>query len=316
MRALLLALLVLLLALGADARALDPVRGMLEQVSQARLRASLARLSGVEPVRAGGRRVRFTTRNTYSDKAPLVTEYLRDALAAQGIRVGFQSWDGGRNVVAELPGHELRDEVVLLVAHADSISDVDEEDEEGPAPGVDDNASGCAALLEMARIMRSGRFPRTIRFLFTMGEEQGYLGAQAYARRVTELEAVLNLDMISYSTATRLPAPCRVKTRNRSEDPEGYRADLPLARTFLEVVETYGLDDRLAPELTDDGDELGDQVAFWERGVRAAWIIEDDQDDWNENYHSGEDSLENANLPYLAAMVQATLATAAHLARD
>lgn len=318
MRGTLLALLIPLLALGAHARAEDPVIGMLAQVSQANLRASLARLSGVEPVDIDGQWVRFTTRHTESDQAPHVTTYLRGVLAAQGVRVGFHSWDGGRNVVAELPGGDLRDEVVLLVAHADSISDDEEEDEEAPAPGVDDDASGCAALLEMARIMRAERFRRTVRFVFTMGEEQGYLGARAYARKVAReepsVEAVLNLDMIAYSTATSLPAPCRVKIRNREEDPEGYRADLPLARAFLEAVETCGLGDRLEPELTDDGEEMGDQVAFWEEGIPAAWVIEDDQENWNENYHSGEDSLENANLPYLSAMVQATLATAARLA--
>jgi hypothetical protein len=70
----------------------------------------------------------------------------------------------------------------------------------GRAPGADDNASGVAALLQAARVSAGLVFNRTLRFLVTTGEEQGYLGSTAYARALADSEAdvvaVLNLDML------------------------------------------------------------------------------------------------------------------------
>lgn len=301
---------------------------MVDEVSLDRLRATLAKLSGRAPLEVGGARRTVRTRHTGSADLALAMRYLAEVLSGQGIRCTSQDWEAeddgeefaGRNLIAELPGEDLSDEVVLLVAHADSIDDAG--DERSAAPGVDDDASGCAALLEMARVMKEREFRRTVRFVFTTGEEQGYFGADAYAEKLLreqeaggpDIVAVMNLDMIAWSSAARGPAPCRVKTRSRTGDPAGWRADLEIAEIFVEVTSLYGLAPRIRPLVTTDGDELGDTAQFWERGFPAIWVIEDDQDDWNPHYHSAEDDLEKANLPYCTALVKATLATAVHLA--
>ena len=78
-----------------------------------------------------------------------------------------------RNVVGRLPGTDPS-RAVLLMAHYDSVA---------TAAGAADNGSGVAALLETARALRSGPPPRNdVIFLFTDGEEQGLLGAQAFLR--------------------------------------------------------------------------------------------------------------------------------------
>jgi hypothetical protein len=87
-----------------------------------------------------------------------------------------------RNVVADLPGGALKDDVVLVGAHFDSWD---------PAQGANDDGSGVAAVLEAARILKSlGVTPRrTIRFAFFSGEEQACLGSRAYvAAHETELD--------------------------------------------------------------------------------------------------------------------------------
>lgn len=83
----------------------------------------------------------------------------------------------GFNLVAEIPGTDpaLKDEVVLLGAHFDSVA---------ASPGATDNATGSAAMMEAMRILKAvGVKPRrTIRIALWGGEEQGLLGSRAYAR--------------------------------------------------------------------------------------------------------------------------------------
>lgn len=80
------------------------------------------------------------------------------------------------NVVAELPGTDLADEVVMLGAHFDSWH---------AGTGATDNAAGSAAIMEAMRILRQAglRPRRTIRIALWSGEEQGLLGSRAYVRQ-------------------------------------------------------------------------------------------------------------------------------------
>jgi hypothetical protein len=83
----------------------------------------------------------------------------------------------GFNTIAEIPGSDpaLRDEVVILGAHFDSVA---------AATGATDNATGSAAVMEAMRILTAlGIKPRrTIRAALWGGEEQGLLGSRAYVR--------------------------------------------------------------------------------------------------------------------------------------
>ncbi|MCA1816066.1 MAG: M20/M25/M40 family metallo-hydrolase, partial [Acidobacteria bacterium] len=79
------------------------------------------------------------------------------------------------NVVAEIPGTDKRDEVIMLGGHLDSWHS---------ATGATDNAIGCATMMEAARILKAiGVRPRrTIRVALWSGEEEGLLGSQAYVK--------------------------------------------------------------------------------------------------------------------------------------
>ena len=83
----------------------------------------------------------------------------------------------GFNTIAEIPGTDpkLRDEVVMLGAHFDSVA---------AATGATDNATGSAAMMEAMRILKTvGAKPRrTIRVALWGGEEEGLLGSRAYVR--------------------------------------------------------------------------------------------------------------------------------------
>ncbi|MFN0216650.1 MAG: M28 family peptidase [Saprospiraceae bacterium] len=104
-----------------------------------------------------------------------------------------------RNIFAVLPGSDPASGMVLVEGHIDSRCDV-LCDTSCLAEGVEDNATGTALVLELARVMSRYQFPNTIVFLVTIAEEQGLLGAEAFADYVQQknipLRAVLNNDVI------------------------------------------------------------------------------------------------------------------------
>jgi len=90
------------------------------------------------------------------------------------LSVAWQDADPmGYNTIAEIPGTDLKDEIVMLGGHMDSWHS---------GTGATDNAAGCAVALEAVRILQSlGLKPRrTIRIALWSGEEQGLLGSRAY----------------------------------------------------------------------------------------------------------------------------------------
>ncbi len=103
------------------------------------------------------------------------------------------------NVLGTIPGHDpaLKDEVVVLGAHRDHFGT-----QAGLLfPGADDNASGTAVLLELARIVKNGPSPkRTILFASFSGEEQNLLGSTWYVRHPTHplanTVAMINVDHV------------------------------------------------------------------------------------------------------------------------
>lgn len=151
--------------------------------------------------------VTFETRHTLSDTTSTKTgigaarnwikaEFDRYAKASGGrMKVEFDSFtqpaDGRRvakptmmkNVVAILPGTDPADKRVLIVSgHYDSrASDVN--DAKIAAPGANDDASGTAVAMELARVMSRQKFNCTLMFVAMVGEEQGLYGAQNLAKR-------------------------------------------------------------------------------------------------------------------------------------
>jgi len=93
------------------------------------------------------------------------------------VAVEYQDTDlNAYNTIAEIPGSDLKDEVVMLGGHLDSWHG---------GTGATDNAAGCAVMMEAVRIIQTlGLKPRrTIRIALWAGEEQGLLGSRAYVRQ-------------------------------------------------------------------------------------------------------------------------------------
>ena len=103
-----------------------------------------------------------------------------------------------RNLEVEIPGVSTSDEIVLVGAHYDSAIG---------APGANDNASGVAALVEIARLFFGRKCDKTLRFVFFTNEESPFfqttdMGSLVYARRSRErnekIVAMLCLETIGY----------------------------------------------------------------------------------------------------------------------
>ncbi len=107
--------------------------------------------------------------------------------------------NGLRNVLSVLPGTDATAPIIIIEAHMDSRCE-GRCDDTCSAPGVDDNASGTALVLELSRVMSQFTFEHTIVFMLTIGEEQGLLGAAAMAeycqQNNIEIKAVQNNDVV------------------------------------------------------------------------------------------------------------------------
>jgi hypothetical protein len=129
------------------------------------------------------------------DGASIRTRLEQGALLTARLEMRNQSEQvHARNIIAELRGTDLAEEVVLVGGHLDSWD---------LATGATDNGLGSFSILDMARVMAEMPFKprRTVRFVLFMGEEQGLLGSRslvAYYRANSDLEHVqcmVNLDM-------------------------------------------------------------------------------------------------------------------------
>lgn len=119
-----------------------------------------------------------------------------------------------RNILAVLPGTDTAQHgIVLVEGHMDSRCDV-LCDIDCPAAGVEDNATGTALVMELARVMSRYSFPNTLIFMVTIGEEQSLAGARAFATYARNnnlpIRTALNNDVIGgiYCGKTSSPPSC------------------------------------------------------------------------------------------------------------
>lgn len=231
------------------------------------------------------------------------------------------------NVVAVLPGTSEPNRQVLVTSHYDTIHLVyktgdsgqrtfdDEGTIAGIAPGVTDNGSGTAAVMELARVMSQYQFRKTIVFIAFAAEEYGLLGSGFYAEdakaRKDTIEAIFNNDIIGSDLKENGERSDRY-VNIYSEDPN----DSPsrqLARYIKEVSERYtpGFEANLVFRHDRFG-RGGDHSPFNALGFTAVRITTP-----YENYshqHTGTDTFENTSPEYCALVTKMNASALATLA--
>ncbi|GEM_PF-1163782 len=177
------------------------------------------------------------------------------------------------NVIAELPGTTRPSDIYIIGAHYDSFSY-----QTYGSPGADDNASGVAAVLEIARLISGWQSEATIRLIAFDREEWGLLGSDHYAgQHATEnIKGMLSLDMLAYRATPHNYALV-------SGRPQSNTVKYDLANALL----AYG---GIQASVENLGD-YSDHAPFEWRGFRAAWLGEFDIFQ-NPYFHTLMDSLD------------------------
>jgi Zn-dependent M28 family amino/carboxypeptidase len=227
---------------------------------------------------------------------------------ADGKRVKVDSQLG--NVMATLKGTDPNDNRVLIISgHLDSrVSDV--MNIKSDAPGANDDGSGVAAVMELAKVMSKRSFPATIIFVAVVGEEQGLIGARHLAEFAKEsnwnIIAMLNNDMIgnSLSSGTNLRDNTQIRVFSETipfleteEEAKMRKAinrdnDSPsrlLARYIKTTTEQYV--DQLSVKLVYRNDRFlrgGDHTPFSQNGFTAVRFCE-----MNENFDHQHQGFKN-----------------------
>jgi Zn-dependent M28 family amino/carboxypeptidase len=290
------------------------VQQMIAQVSSSTLSTYVGNLSGVSPVMIGNTLYTLATRFTYTD-VPMTkaTRYAYEYFTSLGLSTSYHNYGFAgttkRNVIAEQLGLANPDKIYLLIAHLDDTSSVNG-NPMTQAPGADDNASGSAAVMHIASILKQYEFNCTLRYALVTGEEQGLYGSNAYATEIynnhENLLGVLNLDMLGYNTAGSEPK-VELDARQYSSLNAG---DLAIANIFTNTVSAYSI--QLMPYVLKSGETGSDHASFWAFNYPAILAIED----WNDHtpfYHRTGDQLGSLNLGYYTEFVKAALATFAHM---
>ena len=181
------------------------------------------------------------------------------------------------------------DEYVLVLAHFDSVGAL--------RAGADDNASGAAGLLEMARLLSKKRFKRGVIIFATNGEEDGLLGSKHFVKKaessglLAKISFFINMDMISWN-------------KNGIVDIETNREFEGVARWMSSIANTYT---NLRPEITMPA-WGSDHVPFLKKGVPGVLTIEH----WKTKspcYHQLCDKLDTLNIPYLIEILKLNMAS-------
>lgn len=185
----------------------------------------------------------------------------------------------GLNLIAELPGTDKADEVVMLGAHLDSWHG---------ATGATDNAVGAAVMLEAMRILKTTGVPlrRTVRLALWSGEEQGLLGSRAYvARHFADRE-----------TMERKPGHGKISAYFNLDNGtgairgvylQGNQAAGPIFGEWMKTFTKSGV-----TTLSNAGTLSSDHVSFDEVGIPAFQFIQDPMEYRTRTHHSNLDSYE------------------------
>lgn len=315
---------------GAFASDVDPrIAAVVDSVSAERLKVTLQRLESFET------RHLLSSTSTPNRGIGAAREWIRQEMQSFSpkLQVSFDTYDVVkqgeritrdvelRNVMAVLPGRSPRRLYVSghydTVARKPGATTFDWNDADGRAPGVDDDGSGTALTMELARAFaQSGiGFDATLVFIAFAGEEQGLVGAKLHAQRAEKdkwpIEAVLNNDIVGNPVGGNGIVDAE-SVRVFSEGPE----DSPsrqLARYVKRQAARYLPSHRV--ELIARHDRFGrggDHTAFNQHGFPGVRFSES-----NENYarqHTVDDTFDGVSPDYLARNAKVNAAALAGMA--
>lgn len=274
-----------------------------DQISQPAIFQTIQEISGAALFWYNSALHSVTTRYYNTAGKTLVADYLAAKLAALGYTVTFDPFTHNgvscRNVIATRSGTGSPAEYVIVCGHYDSTSPTPAV----TAPGAEDNASGAAVVIELARIAADRDFERSIQFVLFDAEEQGLIGSQHFVDDAVaagrNVVGALVHDMVAYYSA------------NYAMRIEGQTAWEWLMTIMADNVDAF----------TDIGRQKdyysfgSDHVPFQQAGYPAFLAIDFDYDSYP-YYHRATDTWSriSATAPLATQIARADAATLADVA--
>ena len=241
-------------------------------------------------------------------------QYIEDDFKKLGYQVKSQEYTVQmrkvRNLIAEIPGSARADEIVVVGAHYDTVYD---------CPGADDNSSGVAALLELARTLKDSHPARTVRFVAFVNEEPPWfqtddMGSLVYAKQAHKLKenivAAISIETIGmYSDV-----------EGSQQYPAGFKSLYPSKGNFIAFIgnlESRGLvrdavhSFRASTKFPSEGSAVpaavpgvgwSDHWSFWQEGYPAI-MVTDTAPFRNRNYHEPTDKPDTLDYDRMARVV-------------
>lgn len=245
----------------------------------------------------------FGTRYAHSVQNPKAAHWIYEHFVEYGYEVEkwnftHQGNDKLSNVIATLPGTDP-DGYIIVCAHLDSVNWPESWSfPETLAPGADDDGTGIAVLLQMAKVLSKYRFKQDIKFIaFNAEELTRAVGSTRYAENATAnndpILSVLNVDMIGYNDDhIKMDVIYRPSSYDLFTDHV-----FPVNMEFMFIDHLY---DKQDPQ---SASSWGDVEPFWERGYRGLAFAEslyprtnDTNYKANPNYHTENDTLDTINI--------------------
>ncbi|MCA9620370.1 MAG: M28 family peptidase [Myxococcales bacterium] len=219
-----------------------------------------------------------------------VRDHCRHRLSELGFEVSIHSYGTGENVIGLKPGFSRPEERVVVGAHYDQVE---------RCPGADDNASGVAAVLELARVLSISRYERSLVVACWDEGEESQRGSRSYARdavmRGDKITLAVALEAVAYASSA--PDSQTIPERFEEAFPEQalamldnhYRGDFltvvadrvsyPYATSVVEHGGRFDLGVqvlRLTERLKANQREMhrSDHVGFWEQEVPAMLLTD------------------------------------------
>jgi Zn-dependent M28 family amino/carboxypeptidase len=213
------------------------------------------------------------------------------------------------NLVVRKAGRER--EIIVVGAHYDTVPG---------SPGADDNASGVAVLLELARLHKEGSNHRTLLFAAFANEEPPFFGSSNMGSMVctkdlrdqnAPVELMISLEMVGYYSRKPIqgyPLPGMGFFYPRTGDYIGVAGNFPSFRHISAVKRGIRKHSKMkarslaAPEFF-GGINLSDNYSFWHHGYRAV-MVTDTSFFRNKNYHQETDTIETLDFESMAELTR------------
>jgi len=265
-------------------------------------------------------------RNVWQPEALVAAAlYIRNTLEDLDYQVRIQSFESEgqtvQNIEVELPGTTVPQEIAVVGAHYDSVPD---------GPGANDNASGIAALLEIARLLSGKTHARTLRLVAFVNEEQPFssgeqMGSRVYAersrQRSEQIKAMISLETIGFYTdqhaSQHYPFPFNYFYPDTGNfiGFVGNLSSLNLVRQSLGAfrASTAFPSEGVAAPGWIRGVGWSDHASFWQAGYPAI-MITDTAFFRYQHYHKETDTPDKLDYQSLARVTRGLVDVAAELA--